>query len=175
MRLILKALMCLCLLPAAALCQERISNVMVGPGNDLIRIVVSFIEEPSEQTYLLQTMIISLERVKNRKEQPSGFFVDLTSTVRNLSSGEKKQKILLLQWKKSGATELKCDGKWKKQDKADAAIEKIAEVTKSVIESVPLDAETPTETKLPREVEQKVLSVLNSLRTENLPCLRSVN
>lgn len=174
MRLIMKALICLCLLPAAALCQERISKVMVGPSNDLTRIVVSFIEEPSDETYLLQTMIISLERVKNKKEQPAAFHVDLTSTVRNLSSGEKKQKILLLQSKKPGAIELKCDGKWTKQEKSDAAIEKIVEVVKTIIQSVPLDAKTPTDATLPPEVEQKVLAILNSLQTENLPCLRNV-
>ena len=175
MRLIIKLLICLCLLPASVLCQERIQKVMVGPVNDQTRIVVSFIEEPSDETYLLQTMIINLDAVKNKKEQPSAFFVDLTSTVRNLSSGEKKQKILLLQWKKSGAIELKCDGKWVKQETPGASIEKIAEVTKSVIQSVPLDAKTPTEATLPQDVEQKVISILNSLQTENLPCLRSIS
>jgi hypothetical protein len=173
MRLIIKSLICLCLLPAAALCQERIRQVMVGPGNDQTRIVAAFIE-PSPESYTMQSMIINLDAAKNKKEQPSAFFADLTSTVRNLSSGEKKQKILLLQWKK-GAIDLKCDGKWVKQDKADAAIEKIAEVIRSVIQSVPLDAKTPTEATLPQEVEQKVIAVLNSLQTENLPCLRSVN
>src|SRR5829696_1271360 len=138
MRLIVKLLMCLCLLPASVLCQERIRQVMVGPSNDQTRIVVAFIE-PSAETYTMQSMIINLDAVKNKKEQPSAFFVDLTSTVRNLSSGAKKQKILLLQWKKSGAIELKCDGKWVKQDKVEAAIEKIVEATKSVIQSVPLN------------------------------------
>lgn len=176
MRLIMKALFCLCLLPAAALCQEeRIRQVMVGPSGDQYRIVAVFIE-PSAESYTMQSMIINLAAVKNsRKEQPEAFFVDLTSTVRNVSSGEKKQKILLLQWKKTGAIELRCDGKWVKQDKAEAAIEKIAEVTRTVIQSLPLDAKTPTEAKLPPEVEQKALSVLNSLQTQNLPCLRSVD
>jgi hypothetical protein len=165
--------MCLCLLPSAVLCQERIRQVMVGPKNDQFSIVVAFIE-PSPESYTMQSMIINLEPVKNKKEQPSAFFVDLTSTVRNLSSGEKQQKILLLQWKKSGAIELKCDGKWVKQDAAGSAIENIGEVTKAVIQSVPLDAKSPTAAKLPPEVEQKVISILNSLQTENLPCLRSV-
>ncbi|HEX8368413.1 MAG TPA: hypothetical protein VF604_07710 [Pyrinomonadaceae bacterium] len=123
----------------------------------------------------MQSMIINLEPAKNKKEQTSAFFVDLTSTVRNLSSGEKKQKILLLQWEKSGAIELNCGGKWMKQDKSDAAIENIAEVTRAVIQSVPLDEKTTTRVTLPPEVEQKVISILNSLQTENLPCLRSLN
>jgi hypothetical protein len=174
MRFIIKLLVCLCLLPAAGLGQERIRQVMVGPSNDQFRIVVAFIE-PSPESYIMQSMIINLDKIKNKNEQPSSFLLDLTSTVRNLSTGEKKQKILLLQWKKSGAIELKCDGKWVKQDTPAAAIEKIVEATKTVIQSVPLDAKTPTQAKLPPEVEQNVISILNSLQTENLPCLRSLN
>lgn len=173
MRLVIKLLMCLCLMPVSGLCQGRIRKVMVGPKDDQVRIIVAFIE-PTQESYRMQSMIIDLSPVKNRKEQPSFFQIDLTSTVRSLSTGEKKQKILLLHWKKTGEIELKCDGKWAKQD-ASSAIDNIVEVTKAVIQNIPVDMKTPTEVTLPQEVEQKVSSVLNSLDAENFPCLRNLN
>jgi hypothetical protein len=146
--------------------------MMVGPNNDQIRIVVAFIE-PSQEAYSMQSMIIDVDSVKNRKEQPSSFQVDLTSTVRSLSTGEKRQKILLLRWKKTGEIELKCDGKWIKRD-VGSTMDKIVEATKAVIQSVPLDTKSPTEFRLSQELEQKVSSILNSLNTEDFHCLRSV-
>lgn len=175
MRLIIKLLVCLCLLPAGVLCQQgRIQQTMVGPKGDQYRIIVAVVET-SPDLFTMQSMIISLDTVKDKKELPDAFFVDLTSTVRKLSASGKNQKILLLQSKKPGAIELKCDGKWVKQDKVEVSIEKIAEVIKTIIRSVPLDAKAPTEVKLPPEIEQKVFSVLDSLQTESLPCLRSVD
>lgn len=146
--------------------------MMVGPNNDQIRIVVAFIE-PSQEAYSMQSMIIDVDSVKDRKEQPSSFQVDLTSTVRSLSTGEKRQKILLLRWKKTGEIELKCDGKWKKRD-VGSIMDKIVEATNAVIQSVPLDAKSPTEFTLSPELEQKVSSILSSLNTEDFQCLRSV-
>jgi hypothetical protein len=169
MRLIIKLLMWLCFVPASAMCQERIREVRVGPNGDQVRIVVAFIE-PSQEAYRMQSMIIDVKPVKNSKE-PSSFHVDVTSTDRSLSTGAKKQMIVLLRWKQTGEIELKCDGKWVKQD-ALLAINEIVEATKAVIRSVPLDTRTPTEVTLPDEVEQKVSSVLNSLETEDIPCLR---
>ena len=132
MRLLIKLLVCLCLLPASTFSQERIRKMMVGPNNDRIRIVVAFIE-PSQEAYSMQSMIIDVDSVKNGKEQPSPFQVDLTSTVRSLSTGEKRQKILLLRWKKTGEIELKCDGKWIKRD-VGSMMDKIVEATKAVIQ-----------------------------------------
>ena len=173
MRLIIKLLLCLCLMPASALGQERIRKVMVGPKDDQVRIVVAFIE-PSQDSYIMQSMIIDLNPLKNRNEQPSSFQVDLTSTVRSLSTGEKKQKILLLRWKKAGEIELKCNGKWLKQDTM-LAVNNIVEAAKVVIQSVPVDAKAPTEATLSQEVEQKVTSILKALDTEKLPCLRNLD
>lgn len=184
MRRITKLLICLSLLlaPAAAVTaalgqEERTRQFIVGPnGGDQTRILVAF-AEPSQDSYKLQSMIIDLTSVKNKRDEPSAFVqVDLTSTVRSLTSGEKKQKILVLRWKKSGTEiELKCEGKWVKQSTPSAAaIDKIVEATKAVIESVPLDAKTPTEATLSPELEQKVSSILNALDTEDIACLRSV-
>ncbi len=110
MRLLIKLLICLCLVPISALCQDRIRNVTVGPVGDQIRIVVAFIE-PSDDSYKMQSMIIDLDKIKDKKEQPSSFQVDLTATVRSLSTGEKKQKAVILRWQKPDKIELKCNGK----------------------------------------------------------------
>jgi hypothetical protein len=143
---------------------------MVGPNGDQVRVVVAFIDL-SEDEYKMQSMIIDLTPVKNREEQPSSVQVDLTTTVRSLSTGEKKQKILLLRWNKTGEIELRCSGKWVKQDTG-AVPGKIIEAIKAVIQNVPLDTKAPTDATLPQEVEQKVSSALNALNTEALPCIK---
>lgn len=121
----------------------------------------------------MQSMIIDLEATKNGKEQPSSFQIDLTSTVRSLSSREKRQRILLLRRQKTGEIELKCDGKWVKRD-VGSAMDKIIGAAQAVMQSAPLDTKSPTEITLSPEVEQKVSAVLNALNSDNLPCLRSI-
>lgn len=172
MRLVLKLFLCLCVLPAGVFCQEKIKQIRVGPYGDQVRIVVAFVE-PSEETFKMQSLIIDVEPVKNKNQQPSSYLVDLTSTVRTLSTGAKNQKILVLRWNKAGEIETKCDGKWTKQNNA-ADFKQVIEVVKSVVQSVPLDAKSPTEATLPPEVEQKVTSILAALDTQNFPCLRNV-
>lgn len=109
MRFLTKLFVFLCLLPLSVLSQERITKVMSGPYNDGIRIVAAFIE-PSGETFKMQSMIIDMESIKSNSEQPASVSVDLTSTVRTLATGAKKQKILQLRWKKSGEIEFRCDG-----------------------------------------------------------------
>ena len=173
MRLIMKLLLCLCLLPASVLCQERITNVTVGPKEDQTRIIAAFVE-PTEEMFKMQSMIIDITPIKNNKDQPASVFVDLTSTVRKLSTGEKKQKILQLRWQKTGEVEFRCEGKWKKQT-ADAATNKIVEAANALFQIIPLNTKQPTELDLPKDVEQKIISVLDSLTTETFACLRNVN
>ena len=170
MRPMMKLLVCLCLLQVSASAQEPIRKFMVGPREDQVRVVLAF-AEPSQEGYKLRSMIIDLKPAKDRKEQPSAVHVDLTSTVRSLETGAKKQKILILRWNKAGELELKCEGKWKKQESV-ASIEKIVTVTRAVIEAVPLDAKAPTEVTLSGDLEQKVTAILDALFTEELPCLR---
>jgi hypothetical protein len=172
MRLIIKLLVCLCFIPVSTFSQERIRKVMVGPRDDQVRIVIAFVEA-SPEAYSMQSMIVDVDSVKNKKEQPSSFQVDLTSTVRSLSTGEKRQKILVLRWKKTGEIELKCDGKWVRRNDLGSVMDKIVEATKAVARDVPLDAKSPTEVTLSQEVEQKVSSILNALNTEDFPCLRN--
>src|SRR5687768_11615292 len=133
MRLIAILLLCLCFVPVSIFSQERISTVSVGPYNDQFRIVIAFVE-PSAESYKMQSMIIDMDPIKNSQEQPASVFVDLTSTVRTLSSGEKKQRILQLRWKKKGGLELKCEGKWVKKESG-SATDTIIEAVKSVIEN----------------------------------------
>lgn len=174
MRLIIKLSLCLLLLPASLFCQERMRQVMIGPGGDGsdFRIAIAFIE-PSEETFKMQSLIISTNRVKNKNEQPTSFLVDLTSTVRNVSSGTKKQKIFVFRWDKSTQLETKCEGgKWTKQPSTTAELDKIIETVKAVTQNVPLDTKQPVETTLSPEVEQKVISVLENFGNWNLPCLR---
>lgn len=170
MRLIMKALVCLCLLSAPVIGQERIRKFMVGPSGDNTRIVIA-LADPTPEGYRLQSMIIDMTPIKNRGEQPSFVQVDLTTTVRSLSTGAKDQKIIVLHWKKTGELELKCNGQWTKHDR-EAAIDKIIDVTKAVIESVPLDAKAPTEVNLSADLERKVSSILDTLNSKDIPCLR---
>ncbi|MCM3872689.1 MAG: hypothetical protein ND895_18565 [Pyrinomonadaceae bacterium] len=173
MRLIIKLLICLCLLPATTAAQEKIRKFIVGPHGEQIRIVYA-VTDILPDGYKLQSMIIDLARVKNSNEEPSFVLVDLTSTVRSLATGEKQQKILVLRWKKTGELEFKCDGNWTKQEKG-AVVDKIQETTKSVIQSVPLNSKTPTEVPVTTELEQKLSLVFDSLNTQALPCLRDVH
>ena len=173
MRLMMKLLLCLCLLPVTVFCQERITNVMVGTNGDQKRIVVAFVE-PTDDSFKMQSMIVDLTPVKNKKDQPAGVFVDLTSTVRNLATGEKKQKILQLRWQKTGEVEFKCDGKWKKLT-ADAATNKIVEAVTALVQIAPLNTKEPAKLNLPADIEQKIISVLDSLTIETFSCLRNLS
>ena len=173
MRLIIKLFICLCLAPATTAAQDQIRKFMVGPYGDQTRIIYA-VTDILPDGYKLQSMIIDMTRVKNSNEEPSSVLVDLTSTVRSLSTGEKKQKILILRWKKTGELELKCDGNWTKQDKV-AAIDTILETAKTVIQSVPLNTKTPTEVSVTPELEQKISLVFDSLNTKAMPCLRDVH
>ena len=173
MRLLTKLSVFLCILPLSVLSQERITKVMSGNYNNGIRIVAAFIE-PSGKTFKTQSMIIDLDSIKSNSEQPDSVSVDLTSTVRNLTTGEKKQKILQLRWKKSGEIEFRCDGKWVKKD-SDTGTEKIIEAVKAIIRVIPLKSKDTTELTLKSDVEQKIIAVLNSLDTEKFTCLRSLN
>jgi hypothetical protein len=172
MRLMMKIFLCLCLAPLGVVCQERITKVMVGPQDDQFKIVAAFIE-PAETTYKMQSMIIEMSPIKDNKEQPKSVLIDLTSTVRTLSTGEKQQKILQLRWQKPGEIEFRCDGKWKKQT-SNAATDKIVEAAKALFEVIPVKAKQPTEITLTPAVEQQILAIFDTLNAEDFPCLREL-
>ena len=171
MRFILMLIVCFCFVSVTAFGQERITKIMAGPNEDQFRVLVSFIEA-TEDSYKLQSLIIDVNRVKDKQEQPTSFYVDLTTTVRSLTTGEKKQRILVLRWGKSAEIEVKCEGgKWIKQ-KPGPEIDKIVETVKAVIQNSPLDAKKPVEMTLPQDVKQKVTSTLNALETSTAECIR---
>jgi hypothetical protein len=116
-------------------------------------------------------MIIDLAPAKNKKDPPSSIQVDLTSTVRSLTTGAKQQKIIVIRWKKAAEIEFKCDGKWTRKD-ASPVVDQMVEVTNSVILSVSFDVKKPTPLTLPPELAQRIFSVLDGLNTADIPCLR---
>jgi hypothetical protein len=170
MRFVTKLFVLLILICAIATGQERIVKFMAGPSGDETRIVVA-LTVPLEDGYKLQSMIINMSRLSKETEQPSFVLVDLTSTVRSLATGKKKQEAFIMRWNKTGQIELKCNGKWTRHD-SNPGIEKVMEVTKSVIQNTPWDAKSPTELTLSSELEQKVAAILEGLKLADLPCLR---
>ena len=173
MRLVIKLCMCLALVSVTVTGQERIRKFMAGPNGDQIRVIIA-LTDVLEDGYKLQSMIIDMSRIKTTSEQPSFVQVDLTATVRSLVTGAKQQKAFILHWNKAGQVELKCNGKWTKHNTS-PGIEKIIEVTKSVVENIRLDAKTPTEVTLSPQLEQEIAAILDALKPENLPCLKESN
>ena len=169
MRLIIKLFLFMCLVPVGVFGQDMIRKVMVGPYEGDVRILVAYIQ-PTKTEYKIQSMIIDV-KIDKKKKQVKSFFVDLTTTVRSLSTGKKKQNIFQFSSDKKGKLKLRCDGKFKSKDN-NSAIDKIVEVVKTVIGSFPLDSEKPTGVTLSQDIEEKILSVMDSLETEDIPCLR---
>ena len=173
MRLILKLIMCLCLLPATAMCQEKITKMMAGPRGDQFRIIVAFIDV-TDDSMNTQTLIVDVDQVKKKSDQPTSFYVDLTSIRRSLTTGDKKQKILVIRWEKTGEVEVKCEGgKWAKETTG-PELDKIIDIVKAVVQNAPLDNKgDAVEFTIPKSLEQKVISVLNSLESSGLTCVRN--
>ena len=161
-----------CLVTTLALGQERVRTVKVGPYGDQVRIVVALIE-PAPDGYKMQSLIIDLTPAKTRNEPPSAVHVDLTSTVRTLSTAKKEQQILIMRWQGAAGVELRCDGKWVKQEGAETA--QIVETVKAVIAKMPLETKALIDATLPEELEQRVGAALNSLSSKSLPCVRVSN
>lgn len=171
MRMILKTVFMFALLATPALAQDRLVKSMVGPYGDQTRIVLAFME-PLEDGYRLQSMIVDVSPANAKNSDPSTVHLDLTSTVRNATTGAKKQTILILRWK-NGELESKCEGEWKKKD-ISAAFKKIIELTTTVIQTAPQKFTTQMEITLPAELERKISALFDSLGTEDYPCLRKL-
>jgi hypothetical protein len=170
MRSILLIVLFLILAPASTFGQERITKIMGGRSGDQFRVLVTFID-PGEEVFKTQSLIIDVNPVK-KSEQPTSFYVDLTTTTRSMETGAKKQKILVMRWGRSGDIEVKCEGgKWGKQA-AVPETDRIVDTVKAVIQNSPLDAVEAREFNLSTEIQQKVSSVLSSLETSNLTCVR---
>lgn len=173
MKLLINVLFCLFILPLSVFCQEKIQKFMIGPNGDQTRIVLSFVEM-AENDFKMQSMIIDLDAIKDKNEKPKSVTVDLTSTVRSIGAGLKKnRKILLIRWNKNEEIEMKCDDNWAKKE-SDSAAQKIIETTKAVIQNVPLSSKESIDISLPDEIVKKVEAVLESMKPVNFSCLRIV-
>ena len=172
---ICKLLICLCLLsiPVTITGQERIRNTIVGPYGDETRVVIA-LTDPLPEGYRLQSMIIDLTPIRKKTDEPSLVQLDLTSTIRAVTTGEKQQKILILRWKKNGELEVKCEGKWTRQE-GGPAMEGIVIITKAVIQTLPTDVKRPTEFTLAPDLEKRISSIFDSLSTEKFQCLRDLH
>ena len=117
----------------------------------------------------MQSVILDTEQVKQGK-QPSWFMVDLTTTTRNLDTDDKKQKFLLLRWTPNAGIEAQCTQGWVKSSGAE--IDKIMEASRALYQLAPVQAQQPAQLQLPKDVEQKLSSVLNSLETSKMQCIQ---
>ena len=173
MSLISRSLLCLLFLPVAAFSQQWNAKIMAGPyEDDQFRIALAFMGV-TDDSYKLQSLIITVNRAKNKSELPTEYYVDLTTTVRSLASGAKKQKILVFRWGKSGEIKVKCEGgKWSEQAPG-PEIDKIVEIVKAVVQNAPRDTKEPVDFNLPGELQEKVIAILNGLETSKLQCVRS--
>ena len=69
--------------------------------------------------------------------------------------------------------EVKCEGGKFVKETAGSELDKIVEMVKAVVRNAPLDTKgDPVEFTLPKDVEQRVISILNSLDTSTLKCVR---
>jgi len=151
--------------------QETMAKTMAGPNGDQFRILVAFMAAGNGDSYKLQSFILDINRVK-KNEQPRSFYLDLTTTDRNLETGAKKQKILIQRWTTGGETEVKCEGgNWIKQTPG-LEFDKVFETVKAVIQIAPLDPKDPKEFDLSKDVAAKVADLLNGLPNSKLQCVR---
>jgi hypothetical protein len=161
---------CLILLPIAAQSQGGVIKTIAGPNKGHFQIVVSLIPDTDQNTWKMQSFILDIDPIK-KGQQPNSYFLDLTTTTRNLNTDEKKQRILDLRWARSGDVETQCqDGSWVKS--AGPEIDKILETVKTVVQTAPVEVTQPIEFQLPKDVMQKITDVLNGLEISKLPCVR---
>jgi hypothetical protein len=173
MFLICRLLLCLLFLPVVSFSQQRTAKVMAGPfEDDQFRIAVAFMGV-TDDSYKLQSLIVTVNRTENKSELPTEYYVDLTTTTRSLASGAKKQKILVFRWGKSGEMKVKCEGGTWSELAPEPEINKIVEIVKAVVENAPRDTKEPVDFNLPAELQEKVIAILNGLETSKLQCVRS--
>ena len=85
MYLIPRLLVCLSFLTVAAFSQQRTAKIMAGPyEGGQVRIAVAFMGV-TEDAYKLQSLIVTVNRTKNKSELPTDYYVDLTTTTRSLA------------------------------------------------------------------------------------------
>jgi hypothetical protein len=121
-----------------------------------------------EDTYKLQSFILSAENVRTG-QQPSWFALDLTTTTRNLDTDQKKQKFLSLRWGQTGEVAAQCTQGWVKSTGTE--VDKIVAAARSLYQTVPVNTKQPFQLQLPKDVEQKISAILDSLETSKIQCV----
>jgi len=171
MRLISNIVIAICVLSAAAIAQDSATRMVAGPSGDGFQVLVSFMSS-HDNSFRLQSLIVNVNRVKNKTDQPQWFYADLTSTDTVLDKGEKKQKMLGLRWDETGDVEVKCEGgQWVRQTPG-PELDTIVNTIKEVIKETPLVSRSIVEFALPQPLTDKVAAILDSLFTSNLACVR---
>lgn len=161
---------CIFILPVAAEAQGGVVKTIAGPNKGRFQVLVSALPETDADTWKMQSFTIDIEPIR-KGQQPGVYFLDLTTTRRNLNTDEKKQKILDLRWAKADNVESQCqDGSWVKS--AGPEVDKIVEIVKTVLQIAPVEAPQPVEIQLPKDVIQKITEILNGLETSKIPCVR---
>ena len=170
MRWLQSFIFCLILLPIAAEAQGDVVKTVAGPNRGQFQIAVSLIPNTDVNTWKMQSFILNFGQVK-KGQQPSSYFLDLTTTRRNLNTDEKKQKILDLRWSNAGDVAAQCqDGSWVKSSGPE--IDKILETVTAIVQIAPVEIERPIEVQLPKDIMQKITDILNGLETSKLPCIQ---
>jgi hypothetical protein len=147
---------------------QGLTQAVAGPSGDQFRIIVTMAPQTPEDTYKLQSFIVTTENVR-AGQQPSWFALDLTSTTRNLDTDQKKQKFLSLRWGQAGDVAAQCTQGWIKSTGSD--VDKITAVARSLYQVVPVDTKQPFQLQLPKDIEQKISAILDSLETSKIPCV----
>ena len=168
-RVLLFALSSFFLSSAVSAYAQAVTQVIAGPNGAQFRVVATVIPQSPEDMWKLQSFILDTPLVK-QGQQPAWFMVDLTTTSRNLDTDAKKQRVLLLRWTPTAGIEAQCTQGWEKSTGTD--IDKIMESTRSLYQLAPVQTLQPVQLQLPKDVEQKLLTVLNSLETSKLPCIQ---
>jgi hypothetical protein len=147
---------------------QGLTQAVAGPSGDQFQIIVTMAPQTPEDTYKLQSFILTTENVR-AGQQPSWFALDLTSTTRNLDTDAKKQKFLSLRWSQTGEVAAQCTQGWIKSTGSE--VDKITAVARSLYQIVPVDTKQPFQMQLPKDIEQKISAILGSLETSKMQCV----
>ena len=171
MRLTVRVVSCLLIFAAVSLGQERMVKNVAGLTADGNRSAVTFMSM-SGDSYTMKTLFIDTERVKNKTDEPTSFYIDLTSTVRNIKNGDKVQRILVMKWTTSSPVQVKCENsRWAPQATG-PELDTIIAAAKEVVKASPRDRPEMVEFSLPGPLEKKIENILDSLQKSKLTCVR---
>jgi hypothetical protein len=145
--------------------------MVAAPNGDGFQILVSFMSSYGN-AFKLQSLIVNVNRLNYPTEQPRWFYADLSSTLVVVEKGDKKRKILGLKWDDTGKVEVKCEGgQWVSQTPG-PELDTIMRTIREVIKETPLDPKSLVEFALPPPLSDKVATILDSLSTSEIACVR---